>query len=127
MNSFPKLAFAFVGALCASVLTASCASDDDAAGASAGPNAPSELTVSTVSGAAHLTWKDNASDETGFMVERMADPSTKWELIASLPANSMQYHDTTGITPGGTYMYRVMAMKDAAESGYTAEVSWTAP
>ena len=104
-----------------------CGGDDDQGGTSA-PAAPTELSVSTVSGGAHLTWKDNADDEESYVVERMAHPTGSWIVIATLPANSTQHHDAQGITSGAEYMYRVMAMaEDDAPSAYTAEIVWTAP
>jgi hypothetical protein len=88
--------------------------------------APTDLQVAALEGGAHLTWKDNSSDEASFMIERMAG-SSDWSTIGSVPFNTTQYHDAN-LTPGTTYMYRVMAMPKSGGSGpYSNEVTFVAP
>lgn len=92
------------------------------------PKAPSDLKVMEAAGGAHLTWKDNADDESEFMVERRQGGGS-FSALKTLPANRTDYHDAT-VTAGQSYTYRVMAMgKDghAQASGYSNEVSFTAP
>lgn len=57
-----------------------------------------------------LTWNDNSSDETGFLVERSFG-SRRFVEIANLPANTTQYTDTTA-SVGHLYCYRVRAYRD---------------
>lgn len=63
-----------------------------------------------------LAWDDNASNETGYRVERSDDGSTGWtDVSGSLPANSTSYSDT-GLTPETEYFYRVFAFNGAGDS-----------
>ena len=70
---------------------------------------PSELTGTRVSSTKiNLRWKDNATLETGYMIQRKDDPSKDWSGIALLPANSSSYSDT-GLLANTTYYYTVVA------------------
>ncbi|MGA7193708.1 MAG: hypothetical protein WBW94_08765 [Anaerolineales bacterium] len=57
-----------------------------------------------------LTWADESNDETGFHVYRNGT------LIATLPANSTSYTDTTSFTIGSTIIYSVTAYNNVGES-----------
>ncbi|MEM4413037.1 MAG: hypothetical protein QXD59_02045 [Candidatus Caldarchaeum sp.] len=57
-----------------------------------------------------LMWDDNSTDETGFFVERSFG-SRRFVEIATLPANTTQYNDTTA-SVGHLYCYRVRAYRD---------------
>lgn len=88
---------------------------DSGSGASV-PAAPTELTAAVLSGGAHLTWKDNSSDETQFMIMRKEMGSTAdFAVVATPTFNTTQYHDAP-LTAGKTFMYMVMAMNDSGES-----------
>jgi titin len=76
-------------------------------------------------GSVHLSWVDNAANETSFVVERRNGNGT-FAPIASLPADSVAYQDTT-IQPGNTYVYRVYALNSAGPSGYSNEVTVVLP
>ena len=104
-------------------LLASCTTDMDGSGA--GPEAPTQLTVAALSGGAHLTWKDNSTDEAHFMIERMKHGAGGYEPLASVPFNTTAYHDAP-LVAGTVYMYRITAMNDDGESD-SNEVSFTAP
>ena len=86
--------------------------------------APTAFAVTPVNGGAHLTWTDNATDETMYMVMRM-EGANDYEVIAELPADSALYHDAS-VTAGTTYMYMVMVMNPSSEAE-SAEVVFTAP
>lgn len=117
-----------VVALTLALAAIGCGGDDDDEVAAAAPAAPAALMVSTVGGAAHLTWTDNAADEESYVVERMLHSAGTWETLATLPANSAQHHDAKAIMAGATYMYRVLAIgKGGSESKPSAEVTWVAP
>ena len=114
--------------------------------ASAAPSAkPTPASVQPASSATgprstvQLTWSDNSSDETGFVIERCDPPfddlrSTRttatcrgaWKIIANLAANTTTYVDNTVIA-NQTYIYRVKATNQAGSSPYTAEAVITAP
>ena len=59
-----------------------------------------------------LTWIDNATDETGFVVERSTDGGATWSLLVQLPfrtgTGSVSYTDVT-VFATNTYQYRVWA------------------
>jgi len=57
-----------------------------------------------------LTWVDASSDEAGFHVYRNG------VLVATLPANSTSYTDTTSFTIGSTIIYSVTAYNIIGES-----------
>jgi fibronectin type 3 domain-containing protein len=67
-----------------------------------------------------LTWRDNATNETGFEVERCIGAGcTSWAVIATVgPRNntgSVSYVDAT-VTTGNTYSYRVWAVNGNGRS-----------
>jgi predicted phage tail protein len=66
-----------------------------------------------------LTWRDNATNETGFAVERSTDGGATWTQIATPgPRNNtgnVAYVDTT-VTAGNTYFYRVWAVNAIGRS-----------
>lgn len=73
------------------------------------PAAPSSLSATANSDIQiTLNWTDNASDETGFKVERSLTGVGSWSVIATLAANVVLYVDT-GLSPETTYYYRVYA------------------
>lgn len=86
------------------------------------------IALSPVSGSAAqlgLSWTDNASDETGYLVERRSGGSATFAQIASLPANAAAYLDAN--LPAGTvYCYRVRAYNGVGPSAYTNEACGTA-
>lgn len=95
-----------------------------------GMNPPSNLMAEALDGGAHLTWKDNSDNESQFMIERKAG-NGDWTIVGMVPFDTTQYHDPN-LTPGTTYVYRVMAMPkegghDGGSNAYSAEVTFTAP
>ncbi len=89
------------------------------------PNAPSNL-VATSSGATsiNLTWTDNSTDETGFIIERSAVSSTTgFSQIAALAANTTGYPDTTGLSATTPYWYRVKAAGTAGNDSAWSNVA----
>ncbi len=86
------------------------------------PVAPSELIATAVSHVRiDLTWTDNASDETGYRVERAPDvagaPGT-FAQIASLAANVTTYSHT-GLQGSTRYWYRVRANNAVGNSPFS--------
>ena len=86
------------------------------------PAAPSSLTGSVGTGrVVTLRWSDNASNETGFYVERAAKAKTLQFLrIATLGANVTTY---TRTEIAGTWIYRVQAFNGVGASGYSNNVT----
>ena len=68
---------------------------------------------------ADLSWVDNASNETGFAIERCTGAKcTSFVQVATVGANVRVYSDTT--VPGrGTYRYRVRATNGSGASPYS--------
>ena len=86
---------------------------------------PSGLTATSVNTSRiDLSWHDNASNETGYQVERSSDGTT-WSTIAgTLPANSTTYSDASA-APGSTYYYRVRAFNGSTNSDYSNQATAT--
>jgi hypothetical protein len=68
-----------------------------------------------------LDWTDNASDETGFVIERSSSGSFADAVVATVPANTTSYTDT--LPSEGPASYRVAAVNGAVRSAYTAVVT----
>lgn len=92
----------------------------------AGPKAPTTLTAQVLSATGvKLTWKDNATDETGFRVERKVG-SGSFQEIQTLAVNTQEL-TVTGLTAGTNYSFRVRASGAAAFSAYSNTVSAKTP
>jgi len=82
------------------------------------PAAPSALTATAVSSTQiDLAWTDNATDESGFKVERSTD-GVNFTKIASVGANVVNGADT-GLNPSTPYYYRVRAFNGSGDSAYS--------
>ena len=97
-------------------------------GATSLPANPSSLAiVSQTSGtSAQLAWSDNASDETGFRLERRTNAGGAWSTVATLPAGTAAHTDAGPFTQGNVYYYRVTATGTAGDSAPSDEVSFEA-
>jgi hypothetical protein len=94
------------------------------ASGSAGPAAPTGLTASYLSPTATaLSWTDNATDETGYVVQRSATGTFQDAVVTTLPANSTSYTDTPATE--GPESYRVAAVRGGSTSSYTDVVTNT--
>ena len=90
------------------------------------PAAPTALTAAQMGTGIHLTWKDNASDEAEYQLERR-EGDGQFARIASVTFDVVQYHDTA-VAAGKTYTYRARAVSSAGKrSGYSNEVAMAAP
>lgn len=79
-------------------------------------------------GKINLTWRDNATDETGVRVVRKTGASGAYKTIASLPAGSASYVDSSSLVAGKKYYYRVLSYKSSGvNSAYSAAASATVP
>jgi hypothetical protein len=81
------------------------------------PAAPTNLVATAPSTRRiHLAWTDNATNETGYTVERCKGATcTAFTKVASLAVNATAYDDTS-VRSGTTYRYRVVAVNTAGRS-----------
>jgi acid phosphatase type 7 len=85
--------------------------------------APTALTATAVSQTRiDLAWTDNASNETGFKVERCSGAGcTNYAQVGTnLAANTVAFVDETGLTASTQYSYRVAAFDATASSAFAS-------
>lgn len=88
------------------------------------PAAPSNLAATTVSTTAiDLDWTDNATDETGFDLQRRLPPG-EFAGIAAPAADAVHYSDA-GLQPNTTYGYRLRAVNADGASAWTPAAGTT--
>lgn len=88
------------------------------------PVMPSKLVAKVISSTRiDLSWTDNSTTETGFVVERSLD-GVNWGQVASLRANVTSY-SSTGLTYGTKFHFRVRAYNSGGGSLFTSPVSAT--
>lgn len=91
--------------------------------AATGVTPPGNLQVtSPMTNTAVLSWTDNSSTETGYVVERRA-PDTFWSNIVLLAAGTTGFTNTS--VDGGVYQYRVASQEGSLLSDYSDIVSVT--
>ncbi len=77
--------------------------------------------------AVQLSWTDNASSESEYIVERSTGASpASWTVLAVLPRDTTGHTDNT-VAVGTTFSYRVFARNSAGSSASTATVTVTVP
>ncbi len=86
-------------------------------------NAPTNLKFEVVSDTKMiLTWEDNSTDETGFVVERKIGADGIWTEIARLSANTKSY-TLSGLNPYTQYFFRIKAYSSKYNSNsYSNEI-----
>jgi Fibronectin type III domain/Bacterial Ig domain/Calcineurin-like phosphoesterase len=84
------------------------------------PAAPTNLGATVISKSQiNLTWTDNATNESGFGVERCTGSTcNNFAQIATVGANVTSYSNTN-LSATTTYRYRVRASNSAGASGYS--------
>jgi len=93
--------------------------------AAAPPAAPSGLmAAATASSVIALSWTDNATNETGFKIERGPAAGGPFTQVATATANATNYGDS-GLAASTTYFYRVRATNAVGDSAYSAVASAT--
>jgi len=91
-----------------------------AAWGAAAPKAPTNLIATAASSRQiNLTWKDNATNETNYYVERAPTSTGTWTQIASLGANVTSYSDI-GLPQNTIYYYRVRCKAGTTYSSYSS-------
>ncbi|MFC7000019.1 fibronectin type III domain-containing protein [Rufibacter roseus] len=90
----------------------------DATTLEATPAAPSNLTATAISNTEiNLAWTDNSTNETGFEIERSSD-GENFTSLHTTTAGVVTYPDQP-LTATTRYYYRVRALGNAANSGYS--------
>ena len=96
----------------------------------AAPTAPTSLAATLQAGPqVSLTWMDNATSETGFVIERAVNGGAFTQLAtpaASAGTGAVNYVDTT-VAEGNAYDYRVYAVNGPIASGNSNTVSVNLP
>jgi hypothetical protein len=91
------------------------------------PAPPSDLTAVASGGTViDVSWRDNASNETGFVLERSATPDFAAPTTRSFAPDVTTFRDS-GLTPATTYHYRVKATNGSGDSDWSAAASATTP
>jgi Fibronectin type III domain len=87
---------------------------------------PAYLTATSSASQITLAWRDTATNETAYRVERSTDGGTVWTLVTdTLPAGASGYVDTR-VTVGATYAYRVAATAGTMRSAFSNTATVTA-
>ena len=90
------------------------------------PGAPTGLTATAVSASqVNLAWTDNATNETGFLVERKTGTTGTYAQVGTAGANVTTYQNTSGLSASTLYTYRVRATNAGGNSAYSNEASAT--
>ncbi|MBI4282907.1 MAG: c-type cytochrome [Chloroflexi bacterium] len=75
----------------------------------------------------NVTWIDNATNETGYRVDRATDDIFTTNLVTvNTAANAVSYSDTT-VSGSTTYYYRIYAFNSAGNSAASNKCSVTTP
>jgi hypothetical protein len=83
------------------------------------PVAPSNLSAAVISSnQVNLSWRDNSSNETGFILQRSTNAGS-WTSIAKVGANVTTFSDKT-VSTGTTYSYRVSAYNSFGSSAFSS-------
>jgi hypothetical protein len=92
------------------------------------PAAPTNLIATAASKSQiNLTWTDNATNETGFKIERCKGSTcTNFAQIATVGANVTSY-SSTGLSSNTTYRFRVRAYNATGNSSYSNIAAATTP
>ena len=97
------------------------------AGGVPAPPAPSGLTATAVSNSRiDLAWTDVAGED-GYKIERKLTSSSTWTQVAQTSADVVSYADTSGLSPGTGYNYRVRSFTSGGNSGYSNTATATTP
>ena len=91
------------------------------------PADPTNLTATPVTSTRiNLTWTDNATDETGYKIEKKTGAGGSFSQITTAAANATSYANIF-LTPDTEYTYRVRAYRGTDNSGYATSTPVTTP
>jgi beta-glucanase (GH16 family) len=82
-------------------------------------NRPSTLSGTITGNTATLTWKDNATNETGFEIHQAEHAAGPYTKITTLPANITQHNIGLGDDDLARYYYRVLSFNNNAVSDFS--------
>lgn len=83
---------------------------------------PSQLTAALINyDQVQLDWLDNSDSEESYVLERSKSFNNNFQVIATLPANTIGFFDLD-VEPQTGYFYRVKAMNGSTSSAYSNEV-----
>ena len=88
------------------------------------PTGPTQLTSANTANGNKLTWQDNSSDETAFVIKRKSAIDGTYAELATAGANVVTFTDTA-VTQDATYWYRVGARNASGDSLYSNAVRHT--
>jgi hypothetical protein len=89
-------------------------------------NAPTNLSSTVQDRSVSLTWTDNASDESGFTIERSSvDGNSGFESVGQLNSDAVTFTDNA-VLPRRVYYYRIR-LDGSAEVAYSNVVSIVTP
>lgn len=71
-------------------------------------NPPSDLILANTQNSTSITWTDNSTSETGYLIERSTNPNDDFICIGGVAPNVTSFTDNT-ILPNTNYYYRVRA------------------
>lgn len=82
------------------------------AGVSGSLAAPTNLVATPVSSTQiNLSWDDNSTNETAYVVERSPNGTDTWAVLTEALAVDSESYSDLGLTPGTQYFYRVKSRK----------------
>ncbi|HEX4086995.1 MAG TPA: fibronectin type III domain-containing protein, partial [Chthoniobacteraceae bacterium] len=91
------------------------------------PAAPTALKAAPASNTqVDLTWKDNSSSASGYLVDRRQSTGSDWISIAFVPSGTLAYNDT-GLYSGTRYYYIVRAANAVGSSAPSNIARTTTP
>jgi hypothetical protein len=95
---------------------------------STAPAAPSNLAATAASATqVNLTWTNNATNQTGFHIDRATDSAFTQNLVTQSAGASATSFVDSGLTAGTTYFYRVRAFNAVGDSPNSNTASVTTP
>lgn len=90
------------------------------------PAAPSNLRATAVAATRiTLAWNDNASNETGFTIQRSTNGGSSWTTVGTVGPNVTTF--TNVVSKRKTYVYRVYATGSGGNSDYSNNLTVTTP
>jgi fibronectin type 3 domain-containing protein len=91
------------------------------------PLTPSDVVASSIQTTRlQIRWQLNSTNETGVRIIRRAGSDGLFQEIASLPPGTTFFADS-GLTPGTTYNYRVIAFNNLGSADFAGVVTQTLP
>ncbi len=89
-----------------------------------GPTSPTTLTINASGNTAMLSWTDNASSETGFVIRQKITGTSEYTIMATVGANVTSY--TTPVLPLGSYDFMVTSINvENLESNHCEAITGT--